>query len=312
MPELVHRFAAMGTQVAVIIVADVGERARAELALRRVEALFVAHEMALSRFRPDSELMRLNRAAGKPFQASPLLFAVVHAALAAARATGGLFDPTILGGLIAAGYDRSFEQLPATAPGPVEAPPAPTFSWRDVRLDPARRTITLPVGCGLDLGGIAKGWTVDQAAALLAAFRGYAVDAGGDIRVGGLQDNGLTWTVGVEDPFAPDRDLLMLALTGRAVATSTTARRRWEVGGQLQHHLIDPRTGRPARSGVCSATVIATTTARAEVLAKAAVVAGPQAGIQLLTRQPDATGLIVTDEGRVERGAGLPEVTHAT
>ena len=297
--ELERRFRAMNTDVQVILVCDGAKRRPvAEAAFLEVERLFATVEATLSRFRPESELSRLNQNSGAPFTASPLLFQVVGEALEAARVTDGLFDPTLLRALEAAGYDRSFDELRegSVEPGPV-LPATARGQWREVTLDPGRRTIMLPEGCGLDLGGIAKGWTVDQAVRLLAGrgFRHFAVDAGGDLYAAGRQADGSPWLVGVEDPRAPERDLVLLQIKDCAVATSSICRRRWMRHGRAYHHLIDPRTGTPAQRGVLAATVLASTVARAEVLAKAVLFLGPHEGLCFLEQQPDAVGLLVPD-----------------
>jgi thiamine biosynthesis lipoprotein len=142
----------MNADVAAVVVAEEPRAAAAEAALARVEALFAEVEAALSRFRPESELSRLNRAAGAAFAASPLIYDAVSLALRTARETGGIFDPTVLDALLAAGYDRSFEQV---ADGGTDSklddaplPPrtAATFAWLDVQLDPGRREILVPAG----------------------------------------------------------------------------------------------------------------------------------------------------------------------
>jgi len=308
MREYVRQFTAMNTDVEAIVVADAKRQHEAEDALQAVVDTFVTVEKTLSRFRAESELSALNRAAGKPFRASPLLYSVVAEALSVARATGGVFDPTVLRALEAAGYDRSFELLRGQAVGPTRRAVPPRCSWRDVRLERERRLITLPAGCGLDLGGIGKGWTVDRAAALLRAFAAFAVDAGGDIYAAGLQVDGRPWTVGVEDPRAPERDLTVLAVRDGAVATSSVAHRRWRLDGREQHHLIDPRTGRPAESGVLAVTAVAPTVARAETMAKTALLLGPWDGLRLLEGQPDVEGLLVLADGRTVTTGGLGEV----
>ncbi len=297
--ELTRSFRAMNADVEAVAVAEPSRSDEAQRALAEVEALFHTTDATLSRFRPESELSRLNAAAGRPFAASATLYAVVADAIDAARAAAGLFDPTILPALIAAGYDRSFELLPEEREDSC-SPPAPAFSWRDVQLDPIARTLALPRGCALDLGGIGKGWMLDRAAERLRAFGSFAIDAGGDLVLGGAQANGSPWTVGVQDPMAPGRDLLGLDLTDCAIATSTVARRRWLLGGRVQHHLIDPRSGRPSRSGALAATVIAGSAARAETLAKAAVLLGPSAGVRFLDSQAGVHGLVVLEGGFVQ------------
>lgn len=325
----------MNTDILAVVVTDAVREA--ERALDQVQALFEGTEAVLSRFLPDSDLSRLNRSGGRPFAASPLLLRAVSEALAAACTTEGLFDPTVLRSLIAAGYDRSFDLLDpagsklvpaAVAQGPfghgVPGPATPgaasgatgfptvrtSASWRDVILDVRAGTITLPPGVGLDLGGIGKGWTIDRAAELLRTLENFVVDAGGDIYLAGTQANGSLWTVGIESPFDRGSDLAVLALRDRAVATSTTSRRRWQREGLEQHHIIDPRTGQPARSGVVSATVVAERVARAEVLAKAALLLGPEEGLDYLAREEGAEGVLVLEDGSLASTEGFREVLH--
>lgn len=312
MREFSRLFRAMNTEVTVAVAAEERHRPEVEAALDGVEGLFGRSEAVMSRFLPESELSSLNRSAGHPFRASPLLFAVVSEAMVAAQVTEGLFDPTVLGALVRAGYDRSFESMngaagDGNAAGDASAP----CNWQLVRLEPSSRTITLPTGCGLDLGGIAKGWTVDRALERLRPFGHFAVDAGGDLYAAGLQADGSPWTVGVEDPFHPDRDLRVLAVRDQAVATSSISHRRWLRDGRPQHHLIDPRTGQPAESGVVAATVLAGSVGRAELLAKMALLLGPEEGLQILEKHPAVEGLLILATGRVVSSAGLREVTHA-
>lgn len=302
-------FRAMNTDVRAVVVAhDVAE---VETTLSDVESLFEEVEDKLSRFKSSSELSQLNRSAGKGFIASPLLFEVVSEAVSWAQATDGLFDPTVLIALMAVGYNRSFELLAYVEDKPTGAQAIPKVSWRDVTLDPLTSTISLPEGCGLDLGGIGKGWTVDRAVNLLRRFVNFAIDAGGDIYLGGTQVDGSPWTVGVEDPFEPGRNLAILALKNHAVATSTTMRRRWSNGGSEQHHLIDPRTGSPSDSDVVSVSVIADSVARAEVLAKVALLLGAEPGLRFLEEQENAEGLLVMDDGSIRYSAGFEEVVYA-
>ncbi len=337
MREFTLRFRAMNTDVLVTINAGPDRQEEANAALEGARWLFAESEAVMSRFRADSELSLLNRSAGRPFRASWLLFQVVSEAVSAASATGGIFDPTVLRALLQAGYDRSFELLPpapcqsrtAVAPAKGAAEPcdlgkgavglcqgteedqsvAP--AWTRIGLEPGSRTITLPAGTWLDLGGIGKGWTVDRVARSLCAFHSYAIDAGGDLYAAGAQADGSPWTVGVEDPFRPDRDLMVLTVRDRALATSTVGRRRWSLAGQVRHHLIDPRTGRPADSGVASVTVIAGSVALAEVLAKSALVLGPEAGRGLLSEFPGTEWVMVATSGNLYRSPRLMGASHA-
>lgn len=282
-----HAFRAMGTEVFVLAG---GDPLAARAAGIVVERVFREHETVLSRFRSDSELTALNGSSGRPFAASALLRAAAAAALAAATDTDGLVDPTVLRSVVAAGYDRSFDDLERDTPT-LQAPPKARPSWRAVRVEDPPGTIVLPAEAGLDLGGTAKGWTVDAAMARLSGLPDLAIDAGGDLFAAGRAPGGDPWTVAVEDART-GRDLAVIAVRDEAVATSSVIRRSWRGG----HHLIDPRDGRPSRSDVAQATVVAPSVLRAETLAKAALLLGSRDGLALLLSR-GVDGLLVTRDG---------------
>lgn len=279
-------FTAMGTEVRILV----PQRAPAGIA-DRARALFMRHEAALSRFRADSELSALNASAGEPFRASPLLLAAVRAALAAARATDGAYDPGLGAQIAALGYDRTFAAMGRDAGRGARVTPG--GDWRRIIIDQESGTVTLPAGLAVDLGGIAKGRAVDAAFALLrdGGVTTMMVSAGGDMRVAGRPPVGKAWGVTL-----PEADGRVIALRRGALATSATTGRRWRCGDDERHHLIDPATGQPAARGVRAVTVAARTCAQAEVAAKAALVRGPIAGMDLLERL-GLPGLIACDTG---------------
>jgi thiamine biosynthesis lipoprotein len=296
-------FRAMGCEMKAVLDAE-GPRARRALA--QVPGWFESWEAALSRFRADSELSRLNARAGQIVRVSGVLWEVLQAALAAARRTGALVMPTGLVALEAAGYDRTFAALPAAGSAAV-APAGPLPAWQAVRLLPRLQAVQVPAGVRLDFGGIAKGWAADRAARRLAAHAPALVDAGGDIRVSGPRANGDAWPIGAGDPRDADRDLALLALRGGAVATSGRDYRRWQRGGVWQHHILDPRTGQPATTDVLSATVLAPTAVAAESAAKVVLILGSGAGVAWLDAQPALAGLLVLDDGQVRLSRRLPD-----
>ena len=267
-------FRAMGTEVRVVVPGEVPVPLT-----DRVRGLFAAWESTLSRFRNDSELSRLNAAAGDIVVASPRLFDAVHTALRAARETGGLYDPMMGRQLAALGYDRTFDEVRHSAPAP--ATPAPGGDWRRASADPETRCVVVPRGCALDLGGIAKGMAVDASIGVLrdAGVTTALVSAGGDLRVIGRPPAHPHWGIAIEEHG--DR---VVTLHRGALATSSTTRRRWGTGDMARHHILDPCTGLPADRGIRAVTVAARTCAQAEVAAKAALVAGPLAGADMLRR----------------------------
>ncbi|MEU0108392.1 FAD:protein FMN transferase [Streptomyces sp. NPDC006251] len=266
--------------------------------LERAQKLLAELEACWSRFRPDSELSLLNASPGQWVKLSVPTVALIGRAVQAWGATGGLYDPTVLPALEAAGYDRSFETLDpedGTQPAAAAAP-----GCAGIEIDHDR--VRLPAGVRLDLGGIGKGYAADLVAAELLDWgaEGACVNLGGDVRVAGRAPAPDGWTVAVDDHLHPEQDLSWVALADGAVASSTRLRRRWQRGGRELHHLIDPRTGRPAESSVAAVTVVAAQAHWAEILAKAALIAGLRAGSELLCSHGVA-GVLVTGDGTVHR-----------
>ena len=266
MSRVSHSFRAMGTEVC-LTGPDGASFTRASEA---VEFVFAREERRFSRFRDDTELNRVNLAAGRWTPVSAPFEALVGLALTQAQRTDGLFDPTVLNAMVAAGYDRDFDEVLAGARGALQ-PPRPCGRWREVATRPGE--IMLPAGVGLDLGGIAKGWTSDLAAeaALLEGLTWSLVSAGGDMRIVGEAP---PIDVRIEDPGAPNETAATLRLDSGALASSSTLRRAW---GPDLHHILDPRTGAPTDSPIVQSTVWASTCAEAEVLAKWALLTGTAA-----------------------------------
>ncbi len=293
-----HHFHAMGTTVSAWLWMENAEQARA--ALLRVQAFFARAEARFSRFRPQSELCAMNRSAGRPFAASAPMFALVGLALAWQRDTHGIYDPTILHALEAAGYDRSLDLMVPGRPIQRTAPAVGAIDAQaygaEVILGPAPR-ILLPAGVGIDLGGIAKGWTAQEAVRLLAPYGPAMVDAGGDIAALGVPPDG-AWTASVAHPLEADKDIAVLGLHNGAVATSSRVRRRWTVNGMAAHHLIDPRTGAPADTAILSVTVVGKRLPDVEIHAKVALILGEHEGVAYLEALQDISALLTTDDGR--------------
>jgi len=280
-----------------------------ERARERLEEM----ERRWSRFLADSELCRVNAGAGRTVRVSVDTAQVVRRCIEAWRLTGGFFDPTVLAAVESAGYDRTFEEVTDAPASPVQehTSASPGCSGIRVTVDALGGTVRLPEGVGLDLGGIGKGYAADQVVHEMRqqGAEGACVNLGGDVRVSGTSPDGAGWSIGVTDPFGdPDSgeadDLVVLAVGEGAVATSSRTRRRWRRGTDEMHHLIDPRTGEPARTGLAAVTVVAAEAHWAEILAKSALVAGGEAGTSLLESHGLAA-LLVTDTGRLVRVGGM-------
>ncbi len=325
-------FRAMGTTVSLLLPADQSEQGAAI-----VRTLFAEWEQTLSRFLPESELSRLNQCAGTWVAVSDLLYTVLTTALMAAQATQGCYDPALLEQLDLAGYDRTFEELPVDASGHVfaddplkaiendaatmsEATPGldgilpkprwdheavflsrlsgkPGGAWRDIQVNAQERRVLLPPGVRLDFGGIAKGMVVDAAIEKLrlCGIHSALVNAGGDLAVEGLPPAMEHWQIAVP---GGEREWTIPLRRG-AVATSGITHRHWWQGSVHMHHLLDPRTGLPAQSGLWSVTVVADRCEQAEVAAKVAFILGTQQGSGFL-RKHQIAGLLVYEDGMWE------------
>jgi thiamine biosynthesis lipoprotein len=300
------RFRAMGTDVEVLAV-GADDPAMAVLGALAADAL-ERREARWSRFRPTSELCRLNDTPGVPVVVSPETFTLIARAVEAWRDTGGRYDPTVLAALRAAGYDRDFDAVERAGEGTDVPEPVAVPGCADIELDSLVSAVRLAPGVVLDLGGIGKGYAADVVSAELldagvTGVRGVLVNLGGDLRARGEAPVPHGWVVEVDDPLGTGATG-RLSLAEGAIATSTKLRRAWVRGERSLHHLIDPRTGQPAESGLASVTVVAGEAWRAEVLAKAAFVGGRDDGARLI-EAAGATGLLVTDVGEVLELPGL-------
>ena len=269
-------------------------------------------EQACSRFRADSDISRANRSTGTPVPVSRELIEAADAACRMASATDGLYDPTVGASVISAGYDRSFEEVVAGGPGRGFAH-LPGGAWWLVATDRHASTITVPEGFQLDLGGSAKGWTVDIAIrdlmeSVLPRFpdAGICISAGGDLAASGRPPEG-GWPVSIHERLdgggaAAERQV---RLTAGAMATSGATYRQWQRDGVRGHHIIDPRTGQPGHSGWTLVTTFSDSCLVADTMATAAWLLDEAAPRQLAdwgvgARLVDSIGaeVLVGDLGR--------------
>jgi thiamine biosynthesis lipoprotein len=227
-------------------------------------------DLAASRFRDDSEISRLGPT---PTRVSPVLAHLLREALAAARRTQGAVDPTVGAAMAALGYDRDIREVRLEQrDGRPVAVVAPIPGWRRVRLD--GDVVSVPEGVQLDLGATAKAVAADTAAARVASRlrTGVLVSLGGDLATAGPAPEG-GWQVLVQDTDDDPACTLSLA-AGVGLATSSTVRRTWQADGESRHHILDPRTGRPASTAWRSVSVAASSCVAANAYATAAIVKG--------------------------------------
>lgn len=262
-------------------------------------------DAALSRFKPTSELCRLNADERERVPASELLRRAVEAGVFAAECSDGLVDPTLVGEIEEAGYVASragMDGLPLRealddAPPRRPASPRPEQRWRGFEVDDEAGEIVRPPGLRFDTGGTGKGLAADMVAAGLRGYSRFIVDCGGDIRIGGADALVHPYEVYVEHPITGGR-AHVLRLGSGGVATSGINVRIWrDEQGRYAHHLLDPASGEPAWTGLVGATALGDTALEAETLSKAALLSGPERGRQILAERG---GLLIHDSGRAE------------
>ncbi|MGD0122343.1 MAG: FAD:protein FMN transferase [Candidatus Limnocylindrales bacterium] len=284
---------AMGGRLAIHLEAH-GRADEAQRDSRRLVARVDRWAARLTRHTEISDLAKLNADPSSSVAVGPVLAAALMAGMHASDASEGFTDITLLDARLAA--EGKSDLVAASRLG----------EWQIVRRPRGAAVIRRPFGLRFDLGGIGKGWIADRALALLGSWPSAVVDADGDLAV--RCSPGECWDIGIEDPRTDGVNLAVLRLTavpGGAptrwgVATSGTSIHRWNLGGTVSHHLIDPRTGRPARTDVVQATVVAETALRAEALAKAAVIAGSVEGFALLERARVRGAVLLTTRNEVQ------------
>lgn len=296
-------FRALGTTaLAAVTEAEARPAARGTL-LRVLRAV----DLACSRFRPDSELQRLNTADGAPTRVGPVLWEALVAAVETARATGGLVDPTVGRAMRLAGYDRTFMRVVLREGALVAATFVPSGRWAEIELDPEQRIARLPAGVELDLGASAKALAADRIARDISESTGSGVlvSLGGDIAVAGAAPAG-GWVVALADDHStpPEQVPTQVTIECGGLASSGIRVRRWRTAVGEIHHILDPRTGRPARSPWSTVTVAAASCLDANAASTAAIVLGDAAPGWLDARRLPAR--LVRLDGRALCVGGFP------
>ena len=289
----------MGGRLSIHLDAEVGRADEARRASAEIVERVGRWAARLTRHTDTSDLSLLNADPQSEVPVRPTLAAALRAGRTATESTEGWADITLLDARLAA-EGLAGERLA----GEQSAPASRAFDWtiRSGRFGSA--VVRRSPGLHFDLDGVGKGWIADRALRLFAEWPGAVVDADGDLAIRCAP--GRTWEVAVDDPRTPDTTLAVLRLTAPegwparwGVATSGVSIHRWVVDGATRHHLIDPRTGRPATTNVVQATVIAGSALRAEALAKAAVIAGSYEALALLDRARVLGAVLLTDTGEV-------------
>ncbi len=307
-PEQTYSYSHMAMDTVIELRLQAGSRREAEAVKDEVFAEMERLEALLSRSLEDSDVNRVNAAAGKEaVTVSPETMSLAGAALEYAALSEGAFDPTIAPLLDCWGFlDQRYR-----VPGPEEIEAVlPLVNFRLLELDRERQTIYLPeAGMSLDLGGIAKGFIVDRGLAVLsrAGIRHAFLNAGGDIGLLGTRPDGEPWRIGVRHPRVENSLMAVLPLNGGAVVTSGDYERTFELKGVRYHHILDPATGKPAAQ-LASVTIIAPTAMEADALSTAVFVLGPSRGLALVEQLPGIEAVLVTPEMEVLVSSGLKDI----
>ncbi len=290
----------MGTRCAVEIWAT--DRAAGNAAMEAVLADMRRIDALMSTYKPDSEISRVNaNAAREPVAITAELFGLLQTAQQYSALSKGAFDITYA----SVGYLYDYRQHFHPDEKSIAAA-LPTVDYRQLKLDPANRTVSFgKPGMRIDLGGIAKGYAVDRGIEILKA-RGFThamVNAGGDTRVSGDRF-GKPWVVGIRHPDRKDEVALRIPLTDAAFSTSGDYERFFDEGGVRYHHIIDPKTGHSPHA-VRSVTIIASNATRTDGLSKTVFILGPKAGLDFINSLPDADAIVIAADGKVSYSKGL-------
>jgi thiamine biosynthesis lipoprotein len=277
----------------------------------KIELRIRNFEKRFSRFLADSELTRLNDRAGQTVPVSRETFELLSAARLIWEKTNGLIDPLIGQALIDAGYDNSFERLDESRPTRPAPDTKPSASFDRMKIDEPGSSVEIPKDGRLDFGGIGKGYLLDTLVSEIEVVtKDYWLALGGDLIVSGTDENGRPWQTGVQNLKNIDQNIGMIdPPIGRwGIATSSTIKRRGTVGSRRWHHIVDPRTGRPAISDVIGATVLTTSAMLADAFAKAVLILGTDQGIAWTEQQPDSEALVITTDQAIHLTSGMEKI----
>ncbi len=278
-----------------------GTEEMADRAVARLQEL----EQLWSRFLPDSDITRANRAAGTAVSVHPDTLAVVARGIEAWRQTGGLFDITMLAELLRMGYTNSIVD---NAPAP-RVPAHRSRTVPEIVVDYSAGTLLVPAGSGIDLGGIGKGMAADIVAEELIeqGAAGAVVNVGGDLVVLGTPSTDMSWLLGIENPLDAPNHVAHLRMVSGGAATSGTSQRHWRAAdGSSVHHIVHPVRSRSSLTDVVAATVLAADAATAEAFSTAVMMGDRRQGIELVERVGLAA-LLVCDDGEVLRSSTLKD-----
>ncbi len=285
-------------------------RSSGQKIFRQIENDAKRFEQKFSRFVPTSELNQINQKKNLRMKVGPETLALLRSAKKFFRQTEGLFDPTIVVALTELGYNKTFRELqnqPASR-ARIKANFKKRIPFTALKINATDCTVTAPLGLELDLGGIAKGYWVDQAAQFLnQVSRNFWISAGGDMYLRGHGEGGVNFEVGIENPLKPGVNILKLNLPtrGLGIATSGIVKRRGVSGEIFWHHIIDPRSGLSVENSILTVTVIASSTVAADIMAKTILILGIRRGLAKINSMRNCACVIIDRKLRMHISKGL-------
>lgn len=280
------QFRSLGTDIEIKIVADDDKLQEVRKILEKIKTFYSKKEKIFSRFDPVSELSQLNKNEGKYMEASCDIIEVAQKALEYYEKTGGFFDPRIIGILESVGYDRDFKKIDVRD-ATVAVRPLKTKLADDLKIEKDK----ILFDCRMDFSGIAKGYITDEAANFLKSrgFSDFLVDSGGDIYASGKDQGSDEWLISIE---GMEEKKLSFKISNQGVATSGITRRKWEVGGQKFHHLINPKNPKEFLFDLKTVTVISENTEDADVWAKTLFLMGKEKGLEYSNKNGIASAFL--------------------
>jgi FAD:protein FMN transferase len=292
-------FSALGTTATLLVLDRRHIAAARALLVEELEAI----DRSCSRFRPDSELSRVNCAGGRAVAVSERFLEALRVALRAARLTDGAVDPTVGRAMRAIGYDRDFDSISAARTSGAVVP-----GWQAIELRESEMTVRLPAGVELDLGATAKALAADRAAERIGRElrTGVLVSLGGDISTAGPGPDG-GWQVAIADDHRDQgsKRAETVSIAAGGLATSSTTVRNWASDNGARHHIVDPLLGSSARVFWRTASVVAATCVDANTASTAAIIRGREAGGWLAAQRLPSR--LVDRHGAVTRVGGWPQ-----
>ena len=301
-----HQFRAFDTD---IFLGIINQEGKLEALIDEVENSARDFERQFSRFDETSELSALNSSSGKKIKVSKKMIDLLTKAKEAYLKTQGIFDPTVLVSLKNIGYDKTFKDIQKSTlqVSTIKEKFKNRISFDNLKIDQKNQIIESPSGLSLDLGGIAKGYWVDETSKILNKHsENFFLSAGGDIFIKGKNEEQNSWTMGIQNPLELDSDIATLTLPkqGFGVATSGIVKRHGVNDNFSWHHIIDPRTGLPAKNSILSVTTIANSAMDADIMAKTILILGIKKGLALINSMRDYECIIIDKDLRIHSSKG--------